>query len=171
MGIPSLPLGSMFGNRFLIEAVAGQGGMGTVYRAIDQYNESTVALKLLHTDAAQPEEVERFGREAQLLSELHHPGIVAHVAHGQTPEGLRYLVMEWLQGQDLSDRLLRGPLSLHDSLRLLTRVAQALSAAHTRGIIHRDTTRKNKLCSPSGDTATHRRRTDHAHALHTHSPH
>lgn len=129
--------GSLFANRFEIQRTAGSGGMGTVYRATDRYSGDTVALKLLHTDEGHGE-MERFAREAQLLSELRHSGIVAHVAHGQTPDGQRFLAMDWLEGQDLGQRLSRGPLPVHDCLRLIEQVAEALSLAHQRGIIHRD---------------------------------
>lgn len=104
MGNLQLASGSLFGNRFEIQRTAGSGGMGTVYRATDRYSGDTVALKLLHPGEGHGE-MERFAREAQLLSELRHPGIVAHVAHGQTPDGQRFLAMEWLEGQDLGQRI------------------------------------------------------------------
>lgn len=88
--------GDVFANRFDIVAVAGAGGMGTVYRARDRFSGETVALKLIHGPGQDSNEDERFAREAQLLAELRHPGIVSHVAHGQTPAGLRFLAMEWL---------------------------------------------------------------------------
>lgn len=112
--------------------------MGTVYRARDRYRGEIVALKLLHTGTIGADEDARFAREAQLLSELRHPGIVSHVAHGQTPDGQRFLAMEWLDGEDVAQRLARGPLPLRDCLRLLGQVADALSLAHQRGVIHRD---------------------------------
>ncbi len=138
MGNLRLSPGSLFANRFEILRAAGSGGMGTVYCATDRYSGDTVALKLLHAEISSRDESDRFLREAQLLSELRHPGIVAHVAHGQTPDGQRYLAMEWLDGQELSERLARGPLPVRDGIRLLEQVADALSAAHRRGIIHRD---------------------------------
>lgn len=138
MGNLQLSPGSLFANRFEIDKTAGSGGMGTVYRAIDRYSGDTVALKLLHPGAGRADEADRFIREAQLLSELRHPGIVAHVAHGQIPDGQRFLAMEWLDGQDLGQRLFRGPLPLRDCLVLLEHVAAALSVAHQRGIVHRD---------------------------------
>lgn len=130
--------GSLFGNRFEILRPAGSGGMGTVYRAIDRYSGEPVALKLVHAGPAGPDDAERFAREAQLLSELRHPGIVAYVAHGQTPNGQRFLAMEWLEGENLGERLARGMLPVRDCLRLLDQVTDALSVAHQRGIIHRD---------------------------------
>ena len=126
--------------------------MGTVYRARDRYSGEPVALKLLHSGGGTSDEAERFLREAQLLAELRHPGIVSHVAHGQTPEGQRFLAMEWLEGQDLGQRLQRGPLTLRDSLGLLEQVADALSSAHRRGIIHRDLKPSN-LFLVDGDVA------------------
>jgi serine/threonine protein kinase len=136
----SLPFasGSLVASRFEIERTAGTGGMGTVYRARDHYSGNLVALKMLHAGSGGADESERFTREAQLLSELHHPGIVSHITHGETPEGQRFLVMEWLEGHDLGQRLVRGPLPLHDCQILLERISDALSLAHRRGIIHRD---------------------------------
>lgn len=138
---PSLASGSLFGGRFEIDRLAGSGGMGTVYRARDRYTGEIVALKLLHTGFGAAAESERFEREAQILATLAtlgHPNIVAHVAHGQDLQGQKFLAMEWLDGEDLGSRLLRGPLPLADTLTLLRQVAAALSAAHQRGIIHRD---------------------------------
>ena len=133
--------GSLFANRFEIDRAAGAGGMGTVYRAVDRYSGEPVALKLLSTQAAPSAaaaEAQRFIREAELLAELRHPGIVSYVAHGQTPDGQCFLAMEWLDGQDLAQRLARGPLPLLDSLALLQRIAQGLNLAHQRGVLHRD---------------------------------
>ena len=130
--------GSLFANRFEVQRAAGSGGMGTVYRAIDRYSGDTVALKLLHPGIGGTHEAARFAREAQLLSELRHPGIVAHVAHGQISDGQHFLVMEWLEGHDLGEHLSRGPLPAWDCLRLLNQIVDALAVAHRRGIIHRD---------------------------------
>jgi hypothetical protein len=129
--------GSLFGNRFEIVGKAGSGGMGAVYRARDRYTGDHVALKLLHSEPGTAAD-ERFAREARLLAELSDPGIVGHVAHGQTPDGELFLAMEWLDGHDLGRQLLRGPLSLRDAIVLVRRVAEALAVAHQRGIIHRD---------------------------------
>jgi tetratricopeptide (TPR) repeat protein len=123
--------------RFRVEAMAGQGGMGTIYRAQDLSNGQPVALKLLATDPS-PENLRRFNREAQLLASLSHPGIVSHVAHGMTQEDQPFLVMQWLEGEDLARRLTRQPLLLSEVLALLYRVAEALAVAHQHGIVHRD---------------------------------
>src|SRR5262249_47812202 len=84
------------------------------------------------------DEAERFSREALLLSELRHPGIVSYIAHGQLPDGQRFLAMEWLDGEDLAQRLTHGPLPVRACVSLLEHVAAALAVAHERGIIHRD---------------------------------
>ena len=80
----------------------------------------------------------RFLRESRLLAELSHPGIVSYVAHGTTPERTPYLVMEWLEGETLAQRLAREPLAPADSLELARAVLRALAAAHARGVVHRD---------------------------------
>jgi hypothetical protein len=110
--------------------------MGTVYQAIDRQSGRVVAVKILHgkshTDAA------RFDQEARLLAELRHPGIVGYVDHGVTSHGESYIAMEWLAGETLEERLMRGPLSPSTVARMGRRVLDALAAAHERGIIHRD---------------------------------
>ncbi|HNN92771.1 MAG TPA: protein kinase [Pseudomonadota bacterium] len=138
MEILSVPVGTLLGNRFEVLKLAGQGGMGAVYQAQDRFSGDLVALKLLHAAAQSSDESERFLREARFLSDLQHPGIVAYLAHGQTPLGQPYLAMEWLPGCDLSQRLRMGSLSIRDTLQLVDRAADALSHAHQRGIIHRD---------------------------------
>jgi serine/threonine protein kinase len=140
-------------NRFEIERTAGSGGMGTVYRAHDHASGQVVALKLLRSDGSSLNNAQRFAREVQFLSELRHPGIVSHLTHGQTAEGCLYLAMEWLEGQNLAQRLTQGPLPLRDSILLLGRVAEALDVAHKRGIIHRDRRHKNKIWLRNGDIA------------------
>ncbi|QRN98820.1 protein kinase [Archangium violaceum] len=134
---PSLPAGTVIAGRFTLEALAGHGGMGTVYRATDARSGQRVALKLLHpsSDANAPR---RFTREAEVLSALRHPGIVAHVAHGHSEQGLPFLAMQWLEGETLAQRLSHQPLRLHETLALLRRATEALAAAHQQGVIHRD---------------------------------
>jgi eukaryotic-like serine/threonine-protein kinase len=136
-----LELEHVFADRFVLERLAGTGGMGRVYRAIDRLTGMPVALKVL----LDPQGSERFNREARLLAELEHPGIVRHVAHGQSPDGEIYLAMEWIEGETLSARLKRTPLSAQESLDLALQVSDALAAAHRRGIVHRDVKPANLL--------------------------
>jgi tetratricopeptide (TPR) repeat protein len=117
-----------------VEALAGAGGMGAVYRARGIADGTAYALKVLHpgTDA------ERFDREIELLARLQHPTIARYVGRGATPDGSRCLVMEWIDGEDLSARLARGPLSLDEALSLLRALADGVAAVHDRDIVHRD---------------------------------
>ncbi|MFO0576867.1 MAG: protein kinase [Polyangia bacterium] len=130
--------GALIGARFLIESVAGEGGMGTVYRAVDQQTAQTVAIKVLSSLGSAGSGSERFQREARLLSSLQHPGIVSYITHGQTAAGRPFLVMEWLEGEDLSQRLARARITADESLSLTRQVAAALKEAHDRGVVHRD---------------------------------
>ncbi|EYF06114.1 serine/threonine-protein kinase [Chondromyces apiculatus] len=128
--------GAIVAGRFEILRHAGSGGMGAVYKARDRETGQAVALKVLHGHGAA--HADRFAREAQLLSELRHPGIVRFVGSGVTSEGDGFIVMEWLEGESLSARLKRGPLSVEEVIQLGVRVADALRPAHERGIVHRD---------------------------------
>ncbi len=133
----TLAPGTVVAGRFTLQRLAGQGGIGLVYQALDSVSGHTVALKLLQT-IADDESARRFAREAELLAQLNHPGIVSYVAHGLTDERQPFLAMEWLEGEDLSRRLGRQPLALSDTLLLLRRVAEVLAITHARSIIHRD---------------------------------
>jgi tRNA A-37 threonylcarbamoyl transferase component Bud32/tetratricopeptide (TPR) repeat protein len=134
-----LAVGEIIASRFEIVALADWGGMGAVYRARDRHSGGDVALKLLLDESSE----ERFTREAHVLADLRHPGIVRYVAHGKTSLGSLYLAMEWLEGLDLRARLATGPLSLRDGLALVRSAAQALGLAHARGIVHRDINPRN----------------------------
>ncbi|PTL80480.1 serine/threonine-protein kinase PknK [Vitiosangium sp. GDMCC 1.1324] len=133
----SLARGTVIGQRFTIEALTGRGGMGVVYRAREASTGLPVALKLVE-GALSADQLYRFNREVALLAGLHHPGIVSFVARGNTERGQPYLVMEWLEGENLAQRLARGPLCLSEALSLLRRAAEALAIAHRQDIVHRD---------------------------------
>src|SRR6185436_13582567 len=96
---PPMELGELLGDRFEIEQQIVKGGMGEVFRARDRVSNEAVAVKVLFDERER--RGERFAREVELLSELSHPGIVRYVSHGETPSGERFLVMEWLDGEDL----------------------------------------------------------------------
>ena len=129
-------IGDSVADRFLLERLAGSGGMGDVYQALDQRTGHPVAVKVLRGQHAS--DAARFEREARILGELSDALIVRHVAHGALPSGDQYLVMEWLEGEDLAARLARGRLGAQDSVSLAITVAEALSVLHDRGIVHRD---------------------------------
>jgi tetratricopeptide (TPR) repeat protein len=124
--------GDVLADRFEVERIAGQGGMGVVWRARDRRTGEPVALKV-----TVPVELPRFEREVSLLAELRHPAIVRYVAHGES-DGHPWVAMEWLEGEDLDVRLSRGPLSLSESLALARRIAEGLAIVHARGLVHRD---------------------------------
>ena len=128
---------------YRITAAIGSGGMGEVYRATDSKLEREVAIKVLPSDLAQdPERLARFEREAKLLASLNHANI-AHVygfesatlADGATAH---FLAMELVEGQDLADRLRRGPIPVDEALDIARQIAEALEDAHEHGIVHRD---------------------------------
>src|SRR5687768_1840211 len=127
--------GDVVAGRYEIERLAGSGGMGRVYRALDRQG-GKVALKVV--EGQDPDRAERFLREARVLAELAHPGIVRYVDHGRLPEGDLFMAMEWLEGEDLSGRMERQGLSIDEAVELIRRAAGALAVAHARGIIHRD---------------------------------
>ena len=123
-------------DRFVLEALAGRGGMGEVYRALDRRTGRPVAIKIMRDHQAPL--VARFEREARILAELDHPLIVRYVDHGASHTGEPFLAMEWLDGHDLASRLARERLGASDSIELARSVAEALAVLHERGIVHRD---------------------------------
>src|SRR6266576_4837476 len=121
-----------------VTAQIGEGGMGQVYRAHDTKLNRDVALKLLpDAFASDPDRLARFTREAQTLASLNHPNI-AHIHGLEESNGVRALVMELVEGEDLSQRIARGPIPLEEALPIARQIAEALEAAHDQGIIHRD---------------------------------
>jgi len=129
----------------------GSGGMGDVYRARDPRLERDVAVKLLlATSAPSAEARARFTREARAVAALQHPNICTLFDVGETADGRAYLVMELLQGETLQQRLLRGPLPVEDVVAFGRDLADALDAAHTAGIVHRDVKPANVFLTPRG---------------------
>jgi hypothetical protein len=127
--------GDLVADRFLLERVAGAGGMGTVYRAEDKLIGGPAAIKVL--SCFEQDSVARFSREAILLAELRHPAIVKYLGHG-FERGEPWLAMEWLDGESLEQRLERGRLTVEETVTFGLRVAEALAASHAMGIVHRD---------------------------------
>jgi len=134
----SLSAGTRLGP-YAIAAAVGAGGMGEVYRARDTRLDREVAIKVLSpaltsSDLAR----ERFHREARTIAALHHPHICAIYDVGETPEHQAFIVMEFLQGETLEERLRKGPLDLSALLDTAIALTGALAAAHGAGIVHRD---------------------------------
>src|SRR5262249_31593169 len=145
----AVAIGQQLGS-YEITSLLGKGGMGEVYRARDTKLKRDVAIKILPEEFSRdPDRMARFQREAELLASLNHP----HIAqiHGQEEaNGARCLVLEFVDGETLQDRLKRGPISLEEVLERAGQICDALEAAHERGIVHRDLKPANVKVTSSG---------------------
>jgi len=121
-----------------VTALIGEGGMGQVYQATDTKLNRQVALKILpEAFATDPDRLARFEREAKVLASLNHPNIGG--IHGlEESAGVRALVLEYIDGPTLADRITQGPIPLDEALPIAKQIAEALEAAHEAGVIHRD---------------------------------
>lgn len=133
-------IGSLLAGKYLIEREIGAGGMGTVVAAMHQQLEQRVAIKLLHQEAlAHPEIIERFKREARAVVKLTGPHVVRVLDVGSLEGGEPYMVMEYLEGVDLSDLLeQQGPLPVDEAVGYLLQACEAIAEAHAVRIVHRD---------------------------------
>ncbi len=133
-----------------IQSALGAGGMGEVYRARDSRLDRTVAIKVLpHHLSSNPDLKQRFEREARAISSLNHPRICTLHDVGRQ-DSVDFLVMEYLEGESLAERLRKGPLSLKESLRIGIEVCEALEAAQRAGIVHRDLKPGNIMLTKNG---------------------
>ena len=133
-----------------ITAQIGEGGMGQVYRATDTKLKRQVAIKILPPSlAADADRLARFQREAEVLASLNHPHIAA-IYGLEEVRGVTALVMELVEGEDLSQRIARGAIPLDEALPIAKQIADALEAAHEQGIIHRDLKPANIKVRPDG---------------------
>ena len=132
--------------RYRVEGVLGTGGMGCVYRALDEHLGRVIALKVMH--AGMGAQVARFEREARAGATLTHPAAVRVLAYGHLEDTRPYLALEFVDGESLSVRLRRdGPLTVAQTLALLRPIAGTLAEAHGRGVVHRDLKPENLLCT------------------------
>src|SRR5260370_10644692 len=135
---------------YAVTAQIGEGGMGQVFRARDTKLNRDVALKILpDAFARDPDRLVRFTREAQTLASLNHPHI-AQIYGLEESGGICALVMELVEGEDLSHRIAREAIPLADALPMAKQIAEALEAAHEQGIIHRDLKPANVKVRPDG---------------------
>jgi eukaryotic-like serine/threonine-protein kinase len=142
-------IGQILGH-YRIEEKIGAGGMGEVYRAHDEHLDRDVALKVLPAGALTDNAArKRFHKEAHALSKLSHPNI-ATVFDFDTQQGVDFLAMEMIPGATLSSTLAAGPLDEGEVLKLGMQLADALAAAHARGVVHRDLKPGNLMVSPEG---------------------
>ncbi|MBL8764279.1 MAG: protein kinase [Phycisphaerae bacterium] len=135
---------------FKIERELGRGGMGEVFLARDTRLDRQVAIKALPAHLAQdPDRLARFQREAKVLASLNHPGIGA-IYGLEESAGRQYLVLEFVEGETLCDRLSKGPLPIDEALSLAKQIAEALEVAHEKGVVHRDLKPGNVMVTPDG---------------------
>jgi eukaryotic-like serine/threonine-protein kinase len=145
----ALASGTKFGP-YEIQSLLGSGGMGEVYRARDTRLGRDVAVKVLPAHlSSDPDLKLRMEREAKAISSLNHPHICTLHDIG-SQDGVDFLVMEYLEGETLADRLRRGPIPLEEALKIAIQIAEALDKAHARGIVHRDLKPANIMLTKNG---------------------
>jgi len=148
---PLLPLGTLLANRYEITAVLGEGGMGAVYKASDRELNRPVALKVIRPELARNQSiVDRFKQELLLAHQVTHKNVIRIYDLGES-EGLKFITMEFVEGEDLRSLLIRQKkLSPEEAVVIMLQVCRALDAAHTVGIIHRDLKPQNIMRDKSG---------------------
>src|ERR671934_540584 len=144
-------IGTLISDRFRLDEKIGAGGMSTVYRAFDPTLERWVAIKLMHRDiSTDPDQLERFRREARAVARLNHPHIVTVIDAGED-DGAPYIVFEYVSGETLKDRIRRqGRLPVSEAVAYAIEVGRGLAAAHSHRLVHRDVKPQNVLIDPEG---------------------
>src|ERR671932_2513726 len=144
-------IGTLIGGRFRLEELVGSGGMSSVYRAYDPTLERHVAIKLMHRDiSSDPDQLERFRREARAVAQLNHPHVVTVIDAGED-DGAPYIVFEHVEGETLKQRIQRlGRLPVAEAVAYAIEIARALGAAHQCNIVHRDVKPQNVLIDAEG---------------------
>jgi len=150
---PSIREGAVLGGKYRLEQEIGRGAMGTVWSAVHLTLGQRVAIKLIAAEYAQaPEARQRFSIEAKAAARLRSRHVVQIYDDGETPAGTPYIVLEYLEGETLEQRLEReGDVPLNDAVRITRQVARALSRAHAQGIVHRDLKPGNVFLARSED--------------------
>ena len=146
----AVDVGSVIADTYTIEALLGRGGMGSVFLASHKRLAGKhVAIKILHTEIEDVDVIARFKREAEIAAKLNHPNIVGVIDYNVAPDGMPYLVLDYLEGETLAQRIARGPMVLDHVLSILRQVGSALGAAHRAGIVHRDLKPQNIFLVPT----------------------
>ena len=150
-GLNASLIGAVLSGRYRLDSKLGSGGMSTVYLATDQTLQRQVAIKVLHNEMTeQPEQHERFRREARAVAALSHPNVVAVIDAGEEA-GRPYIVFEYVRGETLKQRIERlGRLPLDDAAAYAIEIGRGLEAAHGANLVHRDVKPQNVLIDPDG---------------------
>jgi serine/threonine protein kinase len=153
--VARLPLGTAILRRYVLLGAIGQGGVSTVYSAVDARRGRGVAVKVLApTLAGNPAARDDVRREALITDRLRHPSVPRVFEYGDAPlpDGtvVPYVVLELLSGVPLTERLAGGPLAWPDAVRIAATAADVLAVAHRRGVVHRDLTARNIMVTPAG---------------------
>jgi serine/threonine-protein kinase len=144
-------IGTLISERYRLEEKIGSGGMSSVYRAFDPTLERWVAIKLMHRDISHdPDQLERFRREARAVAQLNHPHVVIVIDAGED-DGAPYIVFEYVEGETLKHRIRRlGRLPVSEAVAYAIEIGRALEAAHASKLVHRDVKPQNVLIDPDG---------------------
>ncbi|HVJ17306.1 MAG TPA: serine/threonine-protein kinase, partial [Polyangiaceae bacterium] len=146
-------IGNVLADRYRLNELVGEGGMGKVYAAEHVHMRKKLAVKVLHRELTSvPEVVARFEREAMAAANVDHPNVAAATDFGKLADGAIFLVLEFVQGKNLRDEIAAGPFPTPRALHIARQIAFALSAAHAQGIVHRDLKPENvMLIDKAGD--------------------
>jgi hypothetical protein len=144
-------IGTLISERYRLDEKIGSGGMSSVYRAFDPTLERWVAIKLMHRDISHdPDQLERFRREARAVASLNHPHIVTVIDAGED-DGAPYIVFEYVEGETLKERIRRlGRLPVPEAVAYAIEIGRALECAHANRLVHRDVKPQNVLIDPDG---------------------
>src|SRR3954452_7393290 len=150
-GLASSLIGTVLSGRYRLESKLGSGGMSTVYLARDSTLERWVAVKVMHREISdQPDQLERFRREARAVAQLSHPNVVAVIDAGEDG-GYPYIVLEYVEGETLKQRIDRlGRLPVDEAAAYGIEIGRGLAAAHAQRLIHRDVKPQNVLIDAEG---------------------
>jgi serine/threonine-protein kinase len=144
-------VGTTLGDRYRIDALIGEGGMGRVYSAEHVLMRKRLAIKVLHRElTTMAEVVARFEREAMAAANIDHPNVAAATDFGKLPDGAVFLVLEYVQGKSLRDEIAGGPIAAERALHITRQIASGLSSAHGLDIVHRDLKPENVMLVDKG---------------------
>ena len=151
---PSSLVGSTLSERYRVDKLVGEGGMGTVYLAEHMLMRKRVAIKVLHPEMTRlPEVVARFEREAMAAAHIEHPNVAAATDFGKLPNGAFFLVLEYVEGTSLRQAIAEGPMETSRAVHIAEQIASALGRAHQLGIVHRDLKPDNVMLVTRDDDA------------------